>query len=583
MAKTEVSSIGKYQILERVATGDAAEIFKARLDGIAGFRRLFAIKRVRPNLARNASYAQMIEEEARIAGMLNHGNIVQLLDLGRDGGALYLVMEFVDGWSLNQILELARSASTPLPVPVVAWIGSQVLKGLEYAHNRQVIRDGDAVSLGLIHRDVSPSNILISRQGEVKITDFGIARASLKIMETRPDLLRRTFDYMSPEGAAGRDVTQKSDLFAVGVVLYECLTLHHPFRREGEMATLEAIQEGEHTPLAELRPDLLPSFAAAIERVLSVDPAARPGDATSFKDELLGVLHELGDASANEIVTAWIGETFGKPEPEPQPKGRPLTMSDLAPSDASASELPDLPEEADRTVPAPMVDGDGPEVSLSADVEASAGMGADDPFSDDPRTEIMSRDRMPPAFHPGLAGRGVSRSPAPREDEESKTVVNPDLAARLEALRASKAAGEDAAEPTRARTYGGGGRPETTPAWLIGLGSGLLALVIGGLLGAVVTVGSIRSGGLMVNPPQLDVRADPGVKMTVSVDGKPANAGPQALAPGSHPVRVEVEGAAPWDFDLTLQAGEYRVMVITANQVQMGAPAAPDPKAPAKK
>ena len=114
VAKTEVSSIGKYQILERVATGDAAEIFKARLDGIAGFRRLFAIKRVRPNLARNASYAQMIEEEARIAGMLNHGNIVQLLDLGRDGGALYLVMEFVDGWSLNQILELARSASTPL-------------------------------------------------------------------------------------------------------------------------------------------------------------------------------------------------------------------------------------------------------------------------------------------------------------------------------------------------------------------------------------------------------------------------------------------------------------------------------------
>ena len=247
-------------MVERIATGDAAEIFKARLEGIAGFRRMFAIKRVRPHLARNTAYVQMIEEEARIAGMLNHGNIVQLLDLGRDGGAVYLVMEYVDGWDLGQIIE--RNLDRPheggeaLPVEAIVYLGVQVLKALEYAHKREVIREGQPVALGLVHRDVSPSNILVSRLGEVKLTDFGIARAALKMMETHPDLIRRTFDYMSPEAARGRQVTQQSDLFALGVVMYECLTGAHPFRQDGEMATLEAIQDGRHAPLGQVAPHL---------------------------------------------------------------------------------------------------------------------------------------------------------------------------------------------------------------------------------------------------------------------------------------------------------------------------------------
>lgn len=563
MAKTEVSSIGKYQILDRIATGDAAEIFKARLDGIAGFRRLFAIKRVRPHLARNGPYAQMIEEEARIAGMLNHGNIVQLLDLGRDGGALYLVMEFVDGWSLSQVLEVARQAATPLPTEVVVWMAVQTLKGLEYAHNREVIRDGQPVSLGLIHRDISPSNVLISRQGEVKLTDFGIARASLKIMETRPDLLRRTFDYMSPEGASGRDVTQKSDLFALAVVLYECLTLNHPFRREGEMATLEAIADGVHVPLAEARPDLPEGLIRAIERTLSVDPAMRPGDATALKDEMLAVLHELGAGTSQAGIASWIEETLGKPEPEPQPKGRQLTLDDMAPDD-----LPDLPEDPERTVPAPLP---------GAEHEDEMSIGRH-PHAEEAGTIIVPGVLpSPPTF----------QAPQHEDEAEGATVVHRDSALRVEELRAQRMSPFEANEPTRARpdlaralapadpvptTEAPPPAPEGPPAWLVSAVAGVVALVIGALLGAVVTVGSVRSGAMLVNPPVLDVRADPGVKLVVSVDGAPMAPGPQQLTPGSHPVKVEVEGASPWEFDLTLAAGEYRVMVITANEVQVEVP-----------
>ena len=186
VAKPEVSTIGKYRVLERIATGDLAEIYKARLEGIAGFRRLFAIKRVRPHLARLDTYAAMIEEESRIAGLLSHGNIVQLLDLGREDGVLYLVMEYVDGWDLGKVLERCKELEEPAPMDQAVWIGLQLLKGLEYAHNREVIRNGEKVGLDLVHRDVSPSNILLSRQGDVKLTDFGIARASLKMMQTHP-------------------------------------------------------------------------------------------------------------------------------------------------------------------------------------------------------------------------------------------------------------------------------------------------------------------------------------------------------------------------------------------------------------
>jgi serine/threonine protein kinase len=549
VAKVEVSSIGKYQVVERIATGDAAEIFKARLEGIAGFRRMFAIKRVRPHLARNAAYVQMIEEEARIAGMLNHGNIVQLLDLGRDGGAVYLVMEFVDGWDLGRVLERAmdrpHEGGEGLSVSVIAHMGVQILKALEYAHRREVMRDGQPMALGLVHRDVSPSNILISRLGEVKLTDFGIARAALKMMETHPDLVRRTFDYMSPEAARGRAVTQQSDLFALGVVLYECLAGVHPFRQSGEMATLEAIQDGRHTPLDEAVPGLPPRLVAVIEAAMSVDPAARPRDATAFKDELDAVIHELGTVAPHELLATWLREAFGAPEPEAPVARRPLERIDL--------DLPDLPMEADETVPAPL-----PGFSPMPHVE-----------EEEARTVVMGGPIKPIV-------------PPSRDPEEGATQVNPSAAAKVEALRSAREAPEstrvrtdlsrDLAQQAAREAAAKRAAAEVSPPWVLGAVTGGLALVIGTLLGAVLTAGYVRSGGMMVNPPQLDVRADPGVKMGVIVDGVTVGQGPQQLAAGNHAVKVEVEGSAPWELDLTLQAGEYRVMVITAHKVTVSPP-----------
>jgi serine/threonine protein kinase len=596
----EVSSIGKYQIFDRIATGDLAEIFKARLDGIAGFRRTFAIKRVRPHLARNQAYAAMIEEEARIAGLLSHGNIVQLLDLGRDGGALYLVMEFVDGWDLGAVEARSEALGRPVPVPVVVHVGVELLKALEYAHAREIVRHGEVAQLGLIHRDISPSNILVSRQGEVKLTDFGIARASLKLMETHPDLVRRTFDYMSPEASRGHDLTQAADLFAVGVVLFELLTGTHPFRREGEMATLEAIQDG-HTPdPAALRPDAPAALLAAIARAMASDPAQRHPNATAFKDDLLAVEREVAaseGAYAPQTVAADELRTLFQ-DVEPGALSAPTSAS------SPSEELPDLPEEGEHTLPANYL------ASHLGDADGAPDGELDDLATDDATAigEVSDLHRPSP-----LGGQPMPTPPPKRNfsDDEAATVVNLELARRLEELRAERMAAKAAenraprSEPTRAappppslpapeRPAVGAvpgptaGSPVVTrtrtPApvpvedgrsRLTGFALGLGVLTVGAVLGGLITLFLQSSGTMLVTAPHIEVRGDPGVAMTVTLDGQPLSPGAHAFEPGTHAVHVEIPGAQPWDFDLDLHAGEYRVIVLSSHDVQA------DPKAAA--
>ena len=179
-----IEHFGKYQILERVAQGGMAEIYKARMEGIGGFNRLFAIKRILPNLSQNKEYIDLLVDEAKVAGLLSHANIVQILDLGEVSGQYYVAMEYVNGRDLGRVLARCNKRGITLPVPHSVFILIEVLKGLEYAHNRQIMRGKTPMPLDIVHRDVSPSNVLLSFQGEVKLTDFGIAKARVKALET---------------------------------------------------------------------------------------------------------------------------------------------------------------------------------------------------------------------------------------------------------------------------------------------------------------------------------------------------------------------------------------------------------------
>ena len=294
MARPAIQTFGKYQILERIATGGMAEIYKAKLEGIGGFQRTFAIKRILPHLSMNVDYVNMLVDEAKVAGLLSHANIVQILDLGQVEGVWYIAMEYVDGRDLGSVLKRASERGLRLPVPHACFIIVELLKGLEYAHQRQVMRGGRPVALNIIHRDVSPPNVLISFQGEVKLTDFGIARAALKAQETQAGVIKGRFDYMSPEQAAGsKDIDQRSDLFAVGVVLYEILVGAPPFESTSVTGILIKQMQEDAPPMRtrEGVPELA-GFAEIVRRMLCKDPWDRPRFATTLRDELAGFIEQ---------------------------------------------------------------------------------------------------------------------------------------------------------------------------------------------------------------------------------------------------------------------------------------------------
>ena len=413
-AKPAIQTFGKYQILERVATGGMAEIYKARLEGIGGFQRIFAIKRILPHLSSNADYVAMLVDEAKVAGLLSHANIVQILDLGQVEGIWYIAMEYVDGRDLGAVLARAREKGLCLPVPHATFVAIELLKGLEYAHARQVMRGGRAVPLNIIHRDISPPNILLSFQGEVKLTDFGIARASHKALQTQSGVIKGRFDYMSPEqAAAAKDLDQRSDLFSVGVVLYEALTGRHPFRAETELGTLERIRTGKFDPPSVMNPDVPPMLDRIVGQALLVERNARYASATAMKESLDTFFQDAEFIFSHSTLAAYVRGLF------PESTVRPIAETPRPVEPVRASRTGSEPDDVDLGE----FDGEGPTRVIDA--------------RQTPGLKPLDEDR--PTYVDDGSGRfGVK---APERDEQTQVRKSP----LAEAERTMGAAGAQAA------------------------------------------------------------------------------------------------------------------------------------------
>lgn len=274
---------GRYALTARIATGGMAEIFKAELLGIEGFAKTLALKRILPFWSERKEFVTMLVDEAKVLVHLNHPNIVQVYELGKVGESYFIAMEYVEGGDLRQLTRQLANRGETLPQDLAITIVLEALHGLHYAHHRSVEQSGP---LDLIHRDVSPQNILLSTSGEVKVTDFGIAKAVTQSHETQTGVLKGKYAYMAPEQALGKALDQRSDLFAMGIVLWELLFGERLFATNNDMHTLSKVREAEVFFPEDKLKSLYPGLQQVLLRALAKNKDERFATADDFAEAL---------------------------------------------------------------------------------------------------------------------------------------------------------------------------------------------------------------------------------------------------------------------------------------------------------
>jgi serine/threonine protein kinase len=298
----------RYRITERIAAGGMAEVFKGVAESLQGFRKNVAIKRVLPALTKNQKFITMFLDEARLSLFLQHANIVQVFDIGHADDTYFIVMEFVDGVDLKAIMEWRRRIGRRLTIGQTIYMIMEVCKGLAYAHDLTHPETGER--LGIVHRDVSPANVLISKNGEIKLADFGLAKAASQVESTDPGVVKGKMSYLSPEAARGENVDQRADIFSVGILLYEMLTSKRLFYGDTDYQTVELVRNAKIPPIATQNPEVEPEFEEICRKALARRTEDRFQTATDLQDALAHYLFSRGlkmiQRDISELVRACI-------------------------------------------------------------------------------------------------------------------------------------------------------------------------------------------------------------------------------------------------------------------------------------
>ncbi len=299
--------LGRYELLARLATGGMGEIFLARLEGAAGFEKLFVIKRILPHLADDARFRQMLIAEARLASKLSHANICQVYELGETDGQLYIVMEYLEGVTLLPLLRRLSKEQGILDFGFVGGVIQQTTDALHYAHE---LKDRGGESLGIVHRDVTPSNIFLTEAGVAKVLDFGIAKVKDASANTQTGTVKGKYAYMAPEQLRGNSLDRRADVFALGVVIYEMLALRRLFQRKTDYLTFRAVMEQPIPDIRRYRPDVPDQLAVVMAQALDRDPTRRFDTARQFGSAVLDALSPLGRVWTQGEISDYVRREF---------------------------------------------------------------------------------------------------------------------------------------------------------------------------------------------------------------------------------------------------------------------------------
>ncbi len=417
------AQIGRYEILRRLAKGGMAEVFLGRAKGQGGYQKLAAIKRILPHLAEDHSFVGMFIDEARISAGLSHSNIAQIFDFGQAGSSFFIAIEYVRGVDVRAILTHYHKKEEVAPPALVAYVLSRVAGALDYAHHKP---DDNGQPLRIIHRDVSPTNVLVSFEGEVKLIDFGIAKAVKRTEETAVGTLKGKCSYMSPEQVTAGNLDMRSDIFSLGTVLYEMLTGEHPFRAADELITLDRIRKAEPAPPSQLVTSVPAELEAICLRALSHAPGDRYATAGEMEAELERFSHTT--PLTRRELSEWIKRAFKKRLERPLiPRGGAEGLGRRLKGKGGEGSGP---AELNRT-PTPLR-------GMPVDPDPAAIMDLDTALRRDPDAtskEQVLVSREPPPWPLEIAGSsGNPGTPAPAEVEELPLVPLEDIIDEVDEL-----------------------------------------------------------------------------------------------------------------------------------------------------
>ena len=335
--------LGPYYLVKLIAIGGMAEIYLAATKGVAGFEKQLALKVIHPDYADDQRFVQMLVDEAKITVKLNHPNIAQTFDLGKIDNCYFISMEFVDGADFFQVLKRTSELRDDLPIESALLVVSEALLGLSYAHQKA---DDQGAPLQIIHRDISPQNLLISRHGEVKLVDFGIAKAANLSTKTRAGVIKGKLVYMSPEQSWGDKVDQRTDIFSAGIVLYEALTGGSLYLEKNPVKLLEMVRKATIPPPSSRRPaDISPELDAIVMKALSPRPDDRYQTAMEFAETLTSYLRRVSPDFNNQSLGDQVEAVLMGQKPSTM-----MSMPRATPQDLASADPPNMMAREDFAV-----------------------------------------------------------------------------------------------------------------------------------------------------------------------------------------------------------------------------------------
>jgi serine/threonine protein kinase len=332
---------GRYTILRKIADGGMAEIFLGTQHGAAGFERPVVLKCIRSAFVADAEFRNVLIDEAHVAMGLNHSNIVQVLDLGSARGLCFLVLELVDGWDLYELLRRAKAARMPLPLPLCLHVTAEICRALAFAH----ARTAESRHRAVVHRDVSPHNILVSQEGEVKLTDFGIATAGVRRTRTAVGVVKGKVGFMSPEQTAGEPLDKRSDIYSLGSTLYLMVTGRRPFEGATDLEVMLLNRDGRFPPVGGLRPNLPPAVIHIVEKALRHSPADRYASADAMLADLERALRTAVEPAGQTELKLWLSQLAQKDGAQPVTKGPQREMKGGQELEGEALQLDEISSE----------------------------------------------------------------------------------------------------------------------------------------------------------------------------------------------------------------------------------------------